>query len=170
MVAWWRLKVLQNAPLSMLQYFPPALRDNRYFVCLFCCYTSQVNSYGHGRTVSSPNHSFSWASLIKQLTSTLCTYFPLLLTTTLLEWFSGREENDRRNFSWSISMKVWDCARIELGTSGSAVRLASVARYVTDWATCTKPSIICLENHFSVFLRVAVLYRFYCTKVSKISK
>ena len=22
------------------------------FVCLFCCFTSQVNSYGHGGTVS----------------------------------------------------------------------------------------------------------------------
>ena len=47
------------------------------FVCLFCCFTSQVNSYGHGRTVSLPNHTFSWASLNKQLTSTLCTYFGL---------------------------------------------------------------------------------------------
>ena len=68
------------------------------FVCLFCCFTSQVNSYGHGGTVSSPNHTFSWASLNKQLTSTSCTYFRLLLTTNLLEWFSGREENDRRNY------------------------------------------------------------------------
>ena len=48
--------------------------------CLFCCFTSQVNSYGHGGTpgtVSSPNHTFSWASLNKQLTSTLCIYFCL---------------------------------------------------------------------------------------------
>ena len=45
------------------------------FVCLFCCFTSQVNSYGHGGTVRSPNHNFSWASLNKQLTSTSCTYF-----------------------------------------------------------------------------------------------
>ena len=28
------------------------------FVCLFVCFTSQVNSYGHGGTVSSPNHTF----------------------------------------------------------------------------------------------------------------
>ena len=27
-------------------------------ICLFCCFTSQVNSYGHGGTVSSPNHTF----------------------------------------------------------------------------------------------------------------
>ena len=24
----------------------------------FCCFMSQVNSYGHGLTVSSPNHTF----------------------------------------------------------------------------------------------------------------
>ena len=47
------------------------------FVCLFCCFTSQVYSYGHCGTVSSPNHTFSWASLNKQLTSTSCTYFRL---------------------------------------------------------------------------------------------
>ena len=40
------------------------------FVCLFCCFMSIVKSYGHGGTVSSPNHTFSWASLDKQLTST----------------------------------------------------------------------------------------------------
>ena len=47
------------------------------FVYLFCCFTSKVNNYGHGGTVSSPNHNFSWASLIKQLTSTSCAYFHL---------------------------------------------------------------------------------------------
>ena len=26
--------------------------------CLFCTFTSQVNSYGHGRTVRKPNHTF----------------------------------------------------------------------------------------------------------------
>ena len=36
--------------------------------------------------------------------------------------------------SWSISTKVWDRAGIELATPGSAVRLASVARHVTDCA------------------------------------
>ena len=68
------------------------------FACLFCCFTSQVNNYGHSGTVDSPNHTFSWASLNKQLTSISCTYFRLSLTTTLLECFSGREENDRRNY------------------------------------------------------------------------
>ena len=44
--------------------------------CLFCCFTSPVNSYGHCGTVSSPNHTFSWAGLNK-LTSNSCTYFRL---------------------------------------------------------------------------------------------
>ena len=50
------------------------------FVCLFvcfCCFTSHVNSYGHCGTVSSLNHTFSWAGLSKRLTSNLCTYFRL---------------------------------------------------------------------------------------------
>ena len=34
-----------------------------------------VNSDGHVETVSSANHTFFWASLTKQLISTLCTYF-----------------------------------------------------------------------------------------------
>ena len=41
----------------------------------FCCFTSQVNSYGHCGMVSSPYHTFSWAGLNKRLTSNLCTYF-----------------------------------------------------------------------------------------------
>ena len=43
----------------------------------FCCFMSQVNSYGHCGTVSSPNHTFSWAGLNKRLTSNSCTYFRL---------------------------------------------------------------------------------------------
>ena len=37
------------------------------FFLFFCCFMSQVSSYGHGGTVSSPNHTFSWAMLNKQL-------------------------------------------------------------------------------------------------------
>ena len=48
-----------------------------WLVGWFCCFTSQVNSYGHCGTVSSPNHTFSWAGLNQQLTSNLCTYFRL---------------------------------------------------------------------------------------------
>ena len=65
--------------------------------CLFCCFTSQVNSYGHGGTVSSPNHNLSWASLNKRLTS-LRQYFVhilLLVTDNNPSWM---EENDLRNY------------------------------------------------------------------------
>ena len=39
------------------------------FVFVFYCFTSQVKSYGHGGTVSSPNHIFSWEGLNKWSTS-----------------------------------------------------------------------------------------------------
>ena len=32
--------------------------SERWLVGWFCCFTSQVNSYGHCGTVSSPNHIF----------------------------------------------------------------------------------------------------------------
>ena len=39
-----------------------------------------ANGYGHVEMVffSSPNHTFSWASLAKRLTSTLCTILSLV--------------------------------------------------------------------------------------------
>ena len=33
-------------------------------ICLFCCFTSKVNSYDHCGTVSSPNHTFSWTGFL----------------------------------------------------------------------------------------------------------
>ena len=59
------------------RYVEFSLVDFFFFVCLFCRFTSQVNNYGHGGTVSSPNHTFSWAGLNKRLTSNSCTYFRL---------------------------------------------------------------------------------------------
>ena len=47
--------------------------------------------------------------------------------------------------SQSISTKGWDRAGIELATPGSAIRLASVARHVTDCATLPGGAIR-LEN------------------------
>ena len=43
--------------------------------------------------------------------------------------------------SWSISTKVWDRAGIELSTPVSTVRLASVARHLTD--SVTRPVPLC---------------------------
>ena len=44
-----------------------------FFCCCFCCFTSQSTA-----------SLFSWASLNKQLTSTLCTYFRVAQSVTCL--------------------------------------------------------------------------------------
>ena len=117
-----------------------------YDIVMFCCFTSQVNSYGHGGTVSSPNHTFSWTSLNKQLTSTSCTYFCLCLTTTLLEWFNEREEKDCRNYfminyheskrpDWDRTPNPWICSQTHICClTGYQLRYA-VRRhwYVSAW-------------------------------------
>ena len=33
-------------------------KEQQGLFCLFCCFISQVNSHGHGGTVSSHNHTF----------------------------------------------------------------------------------------------------------------
>ena len=118
---------------------------------------SQVNSYGHGGTVSSPNHTFSWASLNKQLTSTSCTYFRLWLTATLLEWYCGREENDRRNcfminlhksmgLGWNRTRDPWICSQTRICCQ-TRYRLRYVARYKSKLKASyvtKKFSVICL--------------------------
>ena len=63
---------------------------------LFVCFDAlcpSLNSYGHVGTVSSPSHTFFLGKLdiYKRLTSTFCTYFPLLLTKTLLDSAEGGE-------------------------------------------------------------------------------
>ena len=105
------------------------------FVCLFVfCFTSKVNSYGHGGTVSSPNHTFSWTSLNKQLSSTSCTYSRLYVTDNIPSWMiQRREQNDRINYFMINLHESMGPARDR--TIGSAVRLASVARHITDCAT-----------------------------------
>ena len=46
--------------------------------------------------VSSPNHTFFWASFTKPLTSTLCTYFRIYRQQAFLN--QRKEENDRSNY------------------------------------------------------------------------
>ena len=53
------------------------VKVNPLFLVWFDFLYVTVNSYGHVEMVSSPNYTFSWASLTRQLTSTLCTYFCL---------------------------------------------------------------------------------------------
>ena len=69
-------------------------------VCLFVLLLYVlVNSYGHyGKSVHLTT-LFFWASLNKLLTSTSCTTFPCNWQKPFLnDSFSGREENDRRNY------------------------------------------------------------------------
>ena len=116
------------------------------FVCLFCCFTSKVNSYGYGGTVSSSHHTFSWAGLNKRLTSNSCTYFACNWQQPFLNKSAeGRRMTVEKN-SRSISMKVWDRTGIVLATPGSAVRHASVARHVTDCATRSSACYCSLKN------------------------
>ena len=145
---------LQDCDVSYLWRIWHAQIDNYNFssssftLCrysfLFCCFTSQVNSYvcGHDGTVSSPNHTFSWASLNKQLTRTLCTTFACNWQQPFLNDSAEGRRMTVDIISWSISTKVWDQARMKLVTPGSAVRLAySIARHVTDCAT--RPGTLC---------------------------
>ena len=53
--------------------------------------------------------------------------------------------------SWSISTKVWNRAGIKPVTFGSTIKLASVARHVTDYNMyATQPGFCLLINFFSV--------------------
>ena len=94
------------------------------FVCLFCCFMSQVNSYGHGGTVISPNHTFFQGKL-EQAVNQYFVHIPSLVT-------------------------------VELETPASAVsavRLASVARHVTYWAT--RPGKLC-GLHFCYYTSMVI--------------
>ena len=67
------------------------IKKNAY--SLFCWFTSQVNSYGHGGTVSSPYHIFFLGKL-EQAVNQYFVYILSLVTTI----FSRREENDQNYF------------------------------------------------------------------------
>ena len=108
------------------------------FVCLFVYFvalrpksTAMVIA---GRSVHLTK-LFSWASLKKQLTSNRAHTFACNWQQSFLNDSLEGRRMTVEIISWSISTKVWDRAGIELATPGSAVRLASVARHVTDCAT-----------------------------------
>ena len=68
-----------------------------------------------------PNHTFSWASLNKQLTSTSCTHFGLNWQQPFLNDSAEGRRMTVEIISWSISTKVWDRTGIKLATTGSVV-------------------------------------------------
>ena len=72
--------------------------------------------------------------------------------------------------SWSISTKVWDWTRIKLATPGSAVRLASVARHLTDCATRPgKYNVIGSPDHHHQFIINRFLLIWRCMGIIHIS-
>ena len=75
----WCLSTTTHTLMIKIALGPPLIHLCAQYMLVgwFCCFTSQVNSYGHWGTVSSPNHTFSWAGLNKRLTSNSCTYFRL---------------------------------------------------------------------------------------------
>ena len=80
------------------------LRKNDDTVCLFGLILKHPSQQlSHARTVTSPNYTFSWASLTKRLTSTSCTHSFACNSQkkTFLNQRKGGEwpeENDRRNY------------------------------------------------------------------------
>ena len=59
-------------------------------VCLFCCFTSQVNSYGHCGTVSSPNHTFFLGKL-EQAVNQYFVHILSLVTDNNPSWMIQRK-------------------------------------------------------------------------------
>ena len=60
------------------------------FVCLFCYFTSQVNSYGHCGTVSSPNHTFFQGKL-EQAVNQYFVHILSLVTDNNPSWMIQRK-------------------------------------------------------------------------------
>ena len=143
---------------SDLQYYHKASHFNSHttkwdsefclFVCLFVFVALRPKSTAMviaGRSVHLIT-LFSWASLNKQLTSNRAHTF----VGNWQQPFMNDSAEGRRMtveiISWSISTKVWDRARIELATPGSAVSFASVTRHVTDCATRPGKTLIMLTS------------------------
>ena len=99
-----------------------------------------VNSYGHAGMVNSITTLSSWASLTKQLTSILCTYY------TNHFWISRRRRMVGEIISLSISMKVWDWAGIQLGTPGYAIRLVADSAMQLSRSSSTKVNRVATQH------------------------
>ena len=61
-----------------------------WLVGWFCCFTSQVNSYGHCGTVSSPNHTF-FLGRLEQAVNQLFVHILSLVTDNNPSWMNQRK-------------------------------------------------------------------------------
>ena len=102
------------------------------FVSLFCCFTSQVNSYGHGVTVSSPNHTF----FLGRLEQTVAHTFACNWQQPFLNESAEGKRMTLEIISWSISTKVWDQAGIELATPGYVMLCSHMYNMLVQHTTC----------------------------------
>ena len=101
---------------------------------LFCCFTSQVNSYGHGRIVSSPNLTFFLGKL-EQAVNQYLMYILSLKTDNNPSWMIQQRGGKWPYILFHNLHESMAPARDQTRYPRSAVRLASVARHVTHCPT-----------------------------------
>ena len=155
-----------NASLHTLM---KSLQSKRLIISLFdLIHYVSVNSYGHVEMVSSSNHTFSWTSLTKWLTSTSCTYFVYNWQHPFLN--QQKEENGGRNYFMINLHKImglgrdrirdpWNCSQTCI-CSQTRHQLRLVTGY--DWFVISDYGISILVN-FACLL----VYVFFRVKMRK---
>ena len=71
------------------------------------CLTCKVNSHGHARRVSKPDHTFPGQALIFHVLSKYSLHILLPVTDKCLSWISIREKITVEIILWSNSTKEW---------------------------------------------------------------
>ena len=75
---------------------------------MLCCFlTSTINSYGHGGTVSWPNHTFPVQAYNYQAVNQYSVPILSPVTDNCPSWISRRERMTVEKISWSVSTKEW---------------------------------------------------------------
>ena len=120
--------------LCILYHFRLGVAVMLYFVCFVALRPKSTAMVIAGRSVHLttlfPGQAWTSSKPILRVHSFACNWQQPFLNDSA----EGRRMTVEI-ISWIISTKVWDRAGIKLATPGSAVRLASVARHVTDCAT-----------------------------------
>ena len=86
------LRIIACNKVHVINVLSITIRTPKGFVCLFCCFTSQVNSYGHAGMVSSHKHTF----FLGKLEQTVNQYFVHILSLVtdnnpswMIQWKGG---------------------------------------------------------------------------------
>ena len=80
----------------------------QFCFCLFCCFTSQVNSYGHGRRSVHLTTLFPGQAWTSSLPVLHAHTFACIWQQTFLKDSAEGRRMTVEIISWSISTKVWD--------------------------------------------------------------